>query len=157
MPNWFSKKTCITYMLVRYLLQAHFFFINQITPDSIPCVKYTECCLKVGHQRSMGTRRYHMVSLSADLECHSPIKNPGQIPSLLHLSLLMSGQWTVTCYTHRLARKGTCWPGCWQRHDVHRELLLDEQLGLSHPCHLFHGSTETSELVESPRRSHSTA
>lgn len=72
-----------------------FFFINQITPDSIPCVKYTECCLKVGHQRSVGTRRYHTVSLSADLEHHSPINNPGQIPSLLHLSLLTSSQRTV--------------------------------------------------------------
>lgn len=84
MPNWFSKKTCSTCMLVRYLLQVHFFFINQMTPDSIPCVKYTECCLKVWHQRSMGARRYHTVSLSTDLECHSPINNPGQIPSLLH-------------------------------------------------------------------------
>lgn len=72
-----------------------FFFINQITPDSIPCVKYTECNLKVGHQRSMGTRRCHTVSLRADLERHSPINNPGQIPSLLHSSLLMSGQQTV--------------------------------------------------------------
>lgn len=61
----------------------------------MPCVKYTDCYLKVGHQRSMGTRRYHTVSLSADPECHSPINNPGQIPSLLHSSLLMSGQWPV--------------------------------------------------------------
>lgn len=52
------------------------------------------------------TRRYHTVSLSADLECHSLINNPGQLPSLLHSSLPMSGQWPAD----RLSGKGTRWP-----------------------------------------------